>query len=79
MVDARVHGKGRLMEPALTVDEVAKSLRVHPNTVYSLIRSGELRAFRTGKGKSPYKVQPHVLKAYVEDKSAEPLEEVTAA
>ena len=33
----------------MTVSEVAKLLRLHQNTVYSQIESGELPCFRIGK------------------------------
>ena len=33
----------------LTVKEVAELLRVHKNTVYNWIRSGNLRAFKVGR------------------------------
>jgi excisionase family DNA binding protein len=35
--------------PVLTVDEVAKTLRVNAKTVYALVKRGQLRAFRVGR------------------------------
>lgn len=34
-----------------TIEEAAKKLRVHPNTIYKMCRSGKLGAFRSGEGK----------------------------
>jgi excisionase family DNA binding protein len=34
--------------PVLTVKDVADHLRVHPSTVYRLLKSGELPAFKVG-------------------------------
>jgi excisionase family DNA binding protein len=34
--------------PVLTVPEVADYLRVHPSTIYRLLRRGELPAFKVG-------------------------------
>lgn len=36
------------MSDVLTLSEVASLLKVHPNTVYRLARSGKLPAFKTG-------------------------------
>ena len=33
----------------MTVDEVCEKLRVHPNTIYRLIKQGRIPAFRIGK------------------------------
>ncbi len=33
----------------LTVEEVAKALRVNTKTVYGLVKRGQLRAFRVGR------------------------------
>lgn len=38
-----------MSDMVLTVQEAAKLLKVHPDTVYSLINSGLLRAKRLGK------------------------------
>lgn len=34
-----------------TIDEAAEILRLHPNTLYRLCRSGKLAAFRASDGK----------------------------
>ncbi len=34
-----------------TIEEASDTLRVHPNTLYRLCRSGELAAYRAGIGK----------------------------
>jgi excisionase family DNA binding protein len=36
------------LPPIMTVKEVAEYLRVHPSSVYKLVRRGELPAFRVG-------------------------------
>ena len=36
------------MSPILTTAEVARYLRVHPSTIYRLVKSKELPAFRVG-------------------------------
>ena len=35
--------------PILTLPEVARYLRVHPSTVYRLLKSNQLPAFRVGR------------------------------
>ena len=41
--------KGRLgIPPIMTVKEVSEYLKVHPSTVYKLLRAGDLPAFRIG-------------------------------
>ena len=37
------------MDQWLTVDEISKQMRVHPMTVYRLIKSGQLTAARMGR------------------------------
>lgn len=36
------------MSPIMTVKEVSEYLRVHPSTVYKMLRTGGLPAFRIG-------------------------------
>lgn len=38
----------------LTVNEVAKTLKTNPNTVYQLINKGELKGLKLGRIKIPY-------------------------
>ena len=38
----------------LTVNEVAKTLKTNPNTVYQLINKGELKGLKLGRIKVPY-------------------------
>lgn len=38
----------------LTVNEVAKTLKTNPNTVYELINRGELKGLKLGRIKVPY-------------------------
>ena len=36
------------MAPIMNVKEVAEYLKIHPSTVYKLLRAGDLPAFRIG-------------------------------
>jgi excisionase family DNA binding protein len=38
----------RLMDKILTLEEVAEFLRVHPTTVYRLLRKSKIPAFKVG-------------------------------
>jgi excisionase family DNA binding protein len=38
------------MNEVLTVGEIAVFLRLHPATIYKMVRRGELPAFRLGSG-----------------------------
>jgi len=38
--------------PLLTVGEVSRRLAISPNSVYRLVRSGELPALRLGEGRN---------------------------
>ena len=41
----------------LTLKEFAEYIHVHPNTVRKMIKTGQLSAFKTGKGKtSSYRI-----------------------
>lgn len=48
-----VEGKPKKLftKATYTIEEAAEILRVHPNTLYKLCRSGKLAAFRSGEGK----------------------------
>lgn len=46
-----------------TVEEVAKELGVHWQTVLNCIKRGELEAVKMGRG---YRISPEALKAFVE-------------
>jgi excisionase family DNA binding protein len=50
---------------ALTLMQVAEKLGCTYQTVYKLVKSGELKAFRVG---SDYRVRPEVLEALMEGK-----------
>ena len=50
----------------LTVEEVADILYVGKNTVYSLLQSGDLRAFRIGKS---WRIPRFCLEEYIINKS----------
>ena len=52
-----------LRGPFLTPAEVAESLRVHVNTVYLLINTGQLPATRVG---AQYRINPTDVVAYLE-------------
>lgn len=43
--------KKRFKKPFYTIDEAAKILDLHPNTLYRLCRSGKLGAYKSGEGK----------------------------
>lgn len=72
------------MEAALTVDEVAKVLQVHPNTIYNAIKSKRLKSFRVGIGKGAvHRIWPRDLKEFTKSNKSDPtptdpLEEVTS-
>lgn len=36
------------MAPIMTVKEISEYLKIHPSTVYKLLRAGDLPAFRIG-------------------------------
>jgi excisionase family DNA binding protein len=56
------------MEAALTVDEVAKILQVHPNTIYNAIKSKRLKSFRVGEGRGAvHRIWPKDLKKFSEE------------
>ncbi len=50
------------MNDYLTIGEVAALLRVHPQTIYSAVRRGQLRATRIG---SAIRVPVSSMNAYV--------------
>lgn len=49
----------------LTVDEVAEILREHPETVRSRIRRREIAAIRLGGSRSPYRIRPEAVDAFL--------------
>ncbi|MGH2698580.1 MAG: helix-turn-helix domain-containing protein [Actinomycetota bacterium] len=49
----------------LTVAEVAKQLRVSNMTVYRLIKAGEMRAVRVGRG---YRLQEDDVRSYLQQR-----------
>jgi excisionase family DNA binding protein len=55
-------------EATLTVRDVCAELRLSRNTVYGLIASGQLAAFRVGKQR--YRVEPADLRRYKEARRA---------
>ena len=46
-----------------TVDELAEYWRVNPSTIYGMIRSGKLVAFKVGVG---YRITDRAVRAYEE-------------
>jgi excisionase family DNA binding protein len=46
--NAQFQGEGPGMTKVMTVSEVSAYLRVHPGTIYRLVRRGALPAFRIG-------------------------------
>jgi excisionase family DNA binding protein len=57
------------MEPVLTIDEVAQSLRVHPRTIHRLIAAWKLPAFKAG---GDWRIKESALDAYIESTSNVP-------
>jgi excisionase family DNA binding protein len=53
-------------ETLLEVEEVAALLKVHPQTVYDMARSGELRGFKVGRW---WRFLPSDLKAWASAKA----------
>ncbi len=51
----------------LTVEQVAKLLQVHWQTVLNYIKAGKLRAVKLGKG---YRIPPDSLNKFIKDNSA---------
>ena len=61
------------MEAALTVDEVAKILQVHPNTLYNAIKSKRLKSFRVGEGRGAvHRIWPKDLEEFSEEPDPKP-------
>lgn len=56
-----------MMETLLTASEVAALLRVHQNDVYTLVKSGELRAIRVGKRRLRF--SPSAVAAWLDAES----------
>jgi excisionase family DNA binding protein len=50
----------------LTIREVADELRVHPETVRSLLRSGRLKGIRTDTDRSQLRISRRDLKDFVQ-------------
>ena len=48
----------------LTIDEVAGILKVHPNTVYTYISSGKLKALKLN-GNGPFRINRADLEAFL--------------
>lgn len=46
-----------------TVDELARYWRVQPSTIYGMIRSGKLQAFKVGVS---YRITDRAVRAYEE-------------
>ncbi len=52
-----------MVEPILTVEQVAGILAIHPETVRRLIRQGKIKAFRVGAG---WRIPESSVQAYLE-------------
>ena len=58
----------------LTREEVAKYLRVHPRTIDRWLKSGSLKGYKLGKGKtSLLRVSEDELKKFLEKSKTRPL------
>ncbi|WP_158588286.1 helix-turn-helix domain-containing protein [Galactobacter valiniphilus] len=59
------------MEPVHTVKEVAATLRIDPQDVGRLIRSGRLRAFRATTGRTaPWRITEEALAEFIATQEA---------
>ena len=58
------------LNTVLTIGEVAEILRVHPATIYRLVKKGALPAFKIGGN---WRINPMVLDAWLADGSLRPL------
>ena len=58
----------------LTVDDVAKQLGVHPNTVRDWIKSGELAAIDLG-GRAGYRISQTALNEFLQRRQVRPKDE----
>lgn len=59
-------------EKLMSVEEVAEYLGLHPQTVYSLLREGELRGHKLGR---VWRIRPGAVDEYIERQAAETEEE----
>ena len=55
-----------VMEDFLTVEEVAKKLQLHPDTVARLLRAGELPGYKVA---GSWRISPTELQKYMEQRS----------
>ena len=53
----------------LTADEVAELLRIHPATLYKMIKNGDLPAFRVG---SDWRFSRNSIEKWLESRMQEP-------
>lgn len=62
------------MEPMLTADEVAEHLRIHPDEVRKLLKSGELSGINIGRGqlKPRWRISPESLERFKQRLSVHP-------
>ena len=58
-----------LTEPLMTVPDIAEFLHLHVTTVYKLIRSGEIPAFRVGHD---WRARPDAINAWLDERSRPP-------
>ena len=65
--------ESELIEPLLTVGEVAQLMRVSNMTVYRLIKSGQLSAIRVGKN---YRLRNTDLDRYLNERAVRVAEEI---
>lgn len=60
------------MECFLTVNEVAARLKVSRNTIYQMVKVGELPSIRLGVGRGAIRVMQDDLQHYIEAKRVVP-------
>jgi excisionase family DNA binding protein len=54
-------------EPLYTVDDIAKMLNVHPETVRNWIKTGQLRAIKLG-GAAGYRISQSAYEQFLRDR-----------
>jgi excisionase family DNA binding protein len=58
---------GRIMATVLTLEEVAEYLQVHPSTVYRLLKSRKIPAFKMG---SDWRFNQESVDKWIKDREA---------
>lgn len=67
-LDYATRGSAMSQDPLLTVDDVAKELAVHPDTVRKWIRNRELEAINLG-GPAGYRIRRSALDRFMRERN----------